>query len=293
MQRLHRLAAVCGNGLAGRHSLIPHGRALHKPTIILTAQGIEWGWVVGGRGDGKCRGAASPFVDFGMAISKGNSASSAVIGGWRIPPETGAIRIIQEVAIVDAVSMFINGHKEPGWLAYKSELQPLTVVGEEVVASLSPGASGIAAIWAEKGVHGHAPHPAGPPAGALRCAGVVVGRALVNAEIAAEVTGQNAVLDQECVGVHGVGAPTHHIVDPVSEGIASDFGSRFDHSEIVGDPVFIVIRVHHPAEHELLRIVEATDGLRPAPSPAQSRQKHAREDRDDGDDDQEFNQGES
>ena len=263
------------------------------PTVVLTASSVEGGWIVRAGRDGEFRGAAFPFVDFGMAISKGNSAGAAVIRGWRIPPETGAIRIIQEVAIVDAVTMFIDGHKELGRLVYGRELQPLTVVGGPGVASLSPGTGGIAVIRAEKGVHGHAPCPAGPPAGALRCAGVVVGRALVNTEIAAEVTGQNAVLDQERVGVHGVGAPAHHIVDPVSESIAGDFGSCFDHSEVVGDPVFIVVRVHYPAEHELLRIVEATDALRLALGSAKNRQKHAREDRDDGDDDEEFNQRES
>src|SRR6266478_2237726 len=161
-----------------------------------------------------------------MAISKGNAAGATVIRGWRITPTTGAIRIVLEIAIVDPVSMFINDHKKVGWVAYARELEPLTVVGISGVVSRSPGAIGIAAIRAEKAVHGHAACPGGPPEGALRCAGVVVGRALVNAEIAADVTGQNAVPDKAGVDVHWVGVPTHHIVDPVSEGIASDFANR-------------------------------------------------------------------
>jgi hypothetical protein len=131
------MAVVYGSGLAGRHSLEQHDRALHKPTIILKAQGIdECGWVVhGGQGDGNFQGGASPLVDFGMAISKGNSAGTTVIRGWRIPPVTGFIRIILEVAIVDPVSMFIDDHKEVGRLADGRDLQPLTVGGDGGVVS--------------------------------------------------------------------------------------------------------------------------------------------------------------
>ena len=65
-------------------------------------------------------------------------------------------------------------------------------------------------------------------------------------------------------------------------------------NEIIQDQgVIIVVSVHVPGQLQLAEVVDAIDGLRAGFAPAQYRQQQAGENGDDGNDDEQFNEGES
>ena len=55
----------------------------------------------------------------------------------------------------------------------------------------------------------------------------------------------------------------------------------------------MIVRVHQPAELQLLLVVQTGCGMRFALGLRQRGQEHRSEDRDDGDDDKEFDEGEA
>ena len=69
-----------------------------------------------------------PFVDFGMAVGKGEAASTVVITGGEVAPITGnGIGIDEEVAVVDAVGMFVEESVNLGRVGDLAEPLELTV----------------------------------------------------------------------------------------------------------------------------------------------------------------------
>lgn len=64
-------------------------------------------------------------------------------------------------------------------------------------------------------------------------------------------------------------------------------------AEVVNQAIVVVARVKGPGEGQLPAVVHARNGLGAALGAGKRREEQARENRDDGDDDQEFNQSES
>lgn len=58
------------------------------------------------------------------------------------------------------------------------------------------------------------------------------------------------------------------------------------------ESVVVVVCVHVPGQLQLAEVVDAIDGLRAGPAPAQDRQQQAGENGDDGNNDKQFDQGE-
>ncbi len=168
--------------------------------------------------------------------------------------------------------MFIEDDKVTGGPGHRRELEPLTVVGAPDVLAGRPTPTGVAVVGAKKGVHGDAAGAGIPTNGTLGRTGVMITRAFVNAQVASQVRGQNAVLDELDVSIHGGGVPTHHVVDPVPEGLAGHLGSSFDDSEVVSDAILAIMGVHDPTQRQLSGVAQAHDALSFYLGPAQSRQ---------------------
>jgi hypothetical protein len=91
-----------------------------------------------------------------------------------------------------------------------------------------------------------------------------------------------------CVGGRGKIA-----IHPIRcNGIAFVIATRTK-SEVIRQTVISVTPIKNAAQLQLFHIADATDSLRPQFGLAQRRQQHRREDGDDGDDHQQFNQGEA
>ena len=68
---------------------------------------------------------------------------------------------------------------------------------------------------------------------------------------------------------------------------------HLDESLIGRNPIVEFVGVHRPGKPQLFHVVEARDALRLGPGLRQGRQEQPGEDRDDGDDDQQLDQGEA
>ena len=62
---------------------------------------------------------------------------------------------------------------------------------------------------------------------------------------------------------------------------------------VADQPVGVVVGIHRPAERELLQVAEARRALSPGLCFRQCREEHSRQNGDDGDDNQQFDQGEA
>lgn len=93
--------------------------------------------------------------------------------------------------------------------------------------------------------------------------------------------------EEEFVGVVGLGAPGLDGVDPV---VVFSFGLA--DAVVVHEAVVGVFGVELPAEGELFDVVAAGDCFSFFLRFAQGGKEHAGEDRNDGDDDEEFDEGE-
>ena len=81
-------------------------------------------------------------------------------------------------------------------------------------------------------------------------------------------------------------------VSNVAQSPASRTGLAWEQYWVIGhQPVIVVLDIHVPAELQLLQVIEADNGLRSGLGASQGGQEQPGQDRDDGDDDQELDQG--
>ena len=88
-----------------------------------------------------------------MSIREREASCSAVIGGWQIAPlsKRPYIAIIQEIAIVEAVGVFVQKHKKIRRIRSRVQFQKLTVGREEIIRIAGPSGVKRAKIR----IHGH------------------------------------------------------------------------------------------------------------------------------------------
>jgi hypothetical protein len=242
---------------------------------------------------------AEPFLDLGMAIGKGETTGAVVIRGGQVLPGGGR-RIVHEVTIVDRVGMFINHQPGSARARHLGLLEELFELGEPPISALMHALGrgiGPRAEPAKNGIHGQAAVALAVAGGGLVRAEIFVGGTFVGADRAAEIFSQHAVLHPGVIGVADVrsgqgGAPGHDVVDPVVENIPRDGSDGFVHAVIVGHAVIGVARIEMPRQRDLLGVVQTADALRLGLRLGEGRQKHGREDGDDGNNHQEFDQRE-
>ena len=244
---------------------------------------------------------AGPFADFGVAIGEGKAAGTVVEAGGEVAPLGIWVRVDEEVAVVDAVGVFVEEGVDLGGVRDGAEAEVLAVAAEMGVIAGTGGVFGPGRVDAEEGVEGDAADAVGEAALFLDGGEVIVGRAFVELVGAAGVFGEEALFDEEGVGVVGVGggggAPGHDVVAPVLE-FAGGFGSvaafeSFLLAEVIDAAVVVVAGVELPGEAELFGVAHAEDAMGFCLGFGKGREKHAGEDGDDGNDDEEFDEGEA
>ena len=188
--------------------------------------------------------------------------------------------------------MFINGHPShcrPGNRGLFDKLPVRLVEPSPAVPVVVP----IGTAVAEQGIHGITPQARGPTSGSLLRAKKIIRWAFVYTQRIACETSQDAILYVGHVRVAFFRAPRHHIVDPVVELFRTNGVHGSGYREIVADPVLEVIGIHVPRQNQLLVIAHAHNALGLGFRLAQCWQEHGGQDRDDGDDYQQLNQGKS
>ena len=118
------------------------------------------------------RAPHKPPVNFRMTIAKGKTAGPVVVRGWRVAPTGGhALRGLSsiEVAIVDAIGMFVEEDKNLGELGNAAHFEVLRPAGigpiNALVGDIDSGTGrpvhtiGARRKMTEKGVHGITPSP--------------------------------------------------------------------------------------------------------------------------------------
>src|SRR5690242_5042896 len=96
-----------------------------------------------------------------------------MVRGWRVTPralDTG--RVIEEIAVVDRIRVFIDGHEELSGSVYGRKFKPLPVSRHEVVLAFGPGAVGDLVIRSKERVHADTARPGGMTSSTLCPAGV-------------------------------------------------------------------------------------------------------------------------
>lgn len=115
---------------------------------------------------------------------------------------------------------------------------------------------------------------------------VLVRRATINA-------GRLVVGKQDSPHQIAGGQIVNGITDSPGRFLAHDYASALDPIVARWHYIVVVVRVHVPAELELFEVAQASDGLRLALGFGERGQEHPRQDRDDGNDDEQLDEGES
>ena len=209
----------------------------------------------------------------GVTVGEGQIGGAVMIRGRQVAPLI-IVQTIDEEAVIDRVGMFIEEHEGVRRVHQVWDLKELDVVGIELVGQLTR--------VADHGVHGHAADPRS--IGGWR----PVRRTLEHRGGSARVGTQQRVRQVNRVDVVIAVAPVLDIVRP---GVA--LGGRFRFSVVVDQPFFVLVGIEQPGEGELLDVVQAGEGLRPAFGLAEGRQQQSGKQADDGDDYQQFDEREA
>ena len=271
--------------------------ALSVPFHVASSGFVEWFGGAVLELDGIDGGGAEPFADLGMAIGEGESARAVMIGSGPVLPMIG-VMVSDEEGVVDRVRVFIKGQPSHGGFRNVGGLEELAVLtAEGPTGTACAVIAGIVVGSAEERVHGHAAQPHGIAGRALLRADENIGGALINTDGAVGVFAKDTIADPEFVsdaaGSHGaVSRPSHDIIDPVVEPAGGDGFFGAGDGEVIGDSFVVVSGIEVPAEDELFVIAETHDALGLSLGLAQRRQEHTGQDGDDGNDYQQFDEGE-
>lgn len=93
-------------------------------------------------------GGALPFVDFGVAVGKGEAGGAVVVAGGEVAPLAGGIGIDLEVAVVDGVGVFVEEGVGVGGVADVADAEVLLVGGVGLVDALERDVVGVRIKWA-------------------------------------------------------------------------------------------------------------------------------------------------
>src|SRR5688572_8256869 len=170
--------------------------------------------------------------------------------------------------------MFVDEQKSLAGLCEIAALKELAPVGVELVGEFA-------------GVADEMVHRNRAEARAVIGEGNITGT-FINGDALAHVFAEERFGNEELVGVVGLCAPGLNAVDPV---IVLGFG--LTDAVVVNIAIIVVIGIKLPAEGELLYVVDAGDAFALFLGLAEGGQEEPGEDRNDGDDDEEFDEGES
>lgn len=230
-----------------------------------------------------------------VAIGKGEPCSAIMVGGWRVPPaaESSPVGVVEKIAVIDAIGMLIEGDKKVRRIRSRAQFEKLSVGLKEMIVALVFSVTRGRTEWSKVTIHRHGSQTHRPPCGHLCLTEIPVCRTLVDADIASNVLIKQALFDQVDVGNLRLGGPVHIVVDPISICPGRDLGIGFRLAKVVNHALVIVTCVLQPAKHELLGVTHTQYPLRLGFGSRKCWQEHAGKARDDGDDNQEFDQRES
>lgn len=239
--------------------------------------------------DPRLRQAASPFVNFGVAIRHGETTGAVVISRRCIDDKR--LMRIEEPCIIDAVRMFINEHP----CARRAGISQIREL-DAVLVDIVPRTLQVIA-FSQSDVSRKTP-AADPAERSLDRRDEIVRRTFEDVFGFCDVRGYASVFvayQEIYVGVVCASTSIYSPIEPAlnptdpplrvarNSGVWSAVLSRTA-VESDDDPVGVVMKIHVPSHHELPFVVHAIDTLRLLFRFAQRRQQHGRKNGDDGDD---------
>jgi len=229
-------------------------------------------------------------VNFGVPVRKRKTASATVKVGGEVDNLRGREIVssragVREAKAVNAVRMLVHEHKGHGRKHNRGEF----IVGAPGGLALVVGFIEPFAVFAKHLTHADATNTRKTLCGTLN-SGLVSG-AFENSDALPNVGEDWRRYERNARVPVGLFSGK---VEPEGGGVINDAIRTLRISPVAAKQVIIVVvRVHAPAEHDLLSIIHALDCLRPALGARQSRQQHRRENGNYRNYDQQFDQRES
>jgi hypothetical protein len=201
-------------------------------------------------------------VSFGVAVGKGKAPHRIMVGGRQVGPFT-VVPSVEERAIVDAVWVLIQEHKDLRRVGEICQPAELPIIGIKEIGAALHGFAGIA----DHGVHGKTAHPAGPTSTPLDLTQNVVCWAKIGLEGGTHIRGERGGPQQGGVRVVRAQLPIQHIVGPIVLNVLAQGPPAGVAATVSDQAVAVLTGVEGPGLGESAQIVLTNDPLALRPRP--------------------------